>query len=458
MKKIHTTVKTTFALLAAGSIVTACGIQNKADDDGFMLDNDEASLASRIVKVDRELTVEEPAEASLGLNRFNISYSLRLVGEMEAPVIDGHRLQATDIYSDGGYAYVSYNFADDPKRGGLEVLNVSDETNPQVISSLLYRDSDFNALWYNDGHIYIAGADNHTEPAFLRKFKLSDTDNTLTGDVQTVRLTSHAGNDVAVSGDHVATTSGSNGHLSIFNKDDLSLVSSIQKNNLRSVKIDRVDGTAWALIGENGTAIHHKITGEQQSEPVVMGGANQDQAKSTIGIGRKTMLTALNEEGAKIICKSTGEELAHIPVNNPDGLDDTKAVTNAVAMYNGFMFAANGEAGVTLYIVRTSFWDACNIRSITKQGRIDFGSGFSANHVFYSRGHILVADGTGGIKILRITRGNGSDSDENDRDQDEDDSDNVTICKHGRKTMSLPRRAAMANVQNGTATWGACGE
>lgn len=454
MKNIRTTVKITLAVLATGALVTACGIQNKADDD-FMLVNEETQLASRITKTNRELAIEQPNDP-LGLfDNSNIDYTLRLIGELSAPRLDGHTLQATDIYSDGGYAYVTYNFANDPKRGGIEVLDISDESNPRVISQLLYRNADINALWYDDGHIYIVGSDSHTEPAFLRKFKLSEIDNSLTGDFLTARLSSHAGNDVAVSGGMVATTSGSNGHLSLFNTSDLSMVSSIQKNNLRSVKIDRTDGTLWALLGENGTAIHHNTAGEQQSDPIVFGGANQAQAKSTIDIGHSTMLTALNENGAKITCKSTGAELAHIRVNNPDRLDSTKAVTNAAAMYDGFLFTANGEAGVSLYVVRTQGDDACDIRSVTKQGRVDFGQGFSANHVFYSRGYVLVADGTGGVKILNVERGDGSDSDENDSDQDEDDTDSVAICHKGRKTLRLPMSAIRAHLRHGD-TLGAC--
>lgn len=446
----------------AAAIVAACGIQNKPDDNDFVVVSDPAKLANRITKMSKDMAIDEGADGSssttLGLhrnNRLNISYSLRLIGELEAPLLDGHILQATDIYSDGGYAYVSYNFADDPKRGAIEVLDISEEDDPVVISQLLYRNSDINAIALSNGHLYAVGSDNNSQPAFLRKFRLDHDDNSFTGDVQTARLSSHAGNDVAVYGNTVAVTTGSDGHLSFLKADDLSNISSIQQNNLRSVNFDRRNGTAWALKGENASSLHYNSEGTKQSNPIVFGGANQDQAKSTINVGRKTLLTALNEEGVKIICKANGRLLAHVPVNNPDGLDETKAVTNSAAMHEGFLFTANGEAGVSLYVSRSASWNGCGNRTLVKQGRVDFGSGFSANHVFYSRGFVFVADGTGGVKILRLIRDSNCDSPDNDSDQDEDDSDDVTICYRGQQTRSVSRTGVRAYLRRG-ATLGAC--
>lgn len=431
----------------------ACGVQDNTRNEAFTLVNDQSALEARVEKSPRDMTIVPDATA-LGLTRLNLSYTLRLIGELRAPVVDGHTLQATDIYSDGGYAYVSYNTAGDEKRGGVEVLDVSDEDNPRVISQLLYKNADVSAIAYYDGHLYAVGADTNSQPAFLNKYELSDTDNGLTGSFETVRLSSHAGNDVAVMGGKVAATSGSSGHLGFYNTDNLAQISTIQQNYLRSVSFDRRTGTAWALQGEHGTSFHYSAAGDKQSEPISFGGANLDQAKSTINVGGNTILTALNEGGAKVICKQNGRVLATIPVNNPDGLAPTKAVTNAAAMENGFLFTANGEAGISLYVVRSSNRNSCGIRSIYKQGRVDFGSDFSANHVFYSRGYVFVADGGGGVKILKLKRESNCRSPENDNDQDADNSGNIQICFRGR-TYSLPPRAAMAFLRNG-AVRGAC--
>lgn len=431
------------------AVLPACGIQDNTKNKKFTIINDESQLKDRIEVMDRDLSIEGSTALNLSLN-----YTIKHIAQLKSPKIDGEFLQATDIYSDGGYAYVSYNTAGDTKRGGIHVLNIANPKEPKVISELKYSNADVSAIAYHDGDLYAVGADDSTEPAFLHKYELSDDTNQLTGEFASVRLSSHAGNDVAVHGDIVAATSGSEGHLSFFDTDDLEKIATIQQNNLRSVSFDRRNGTAWALQGENGKSFHYNSEGTKQSEPIVIGGANLDQAKSTISVGGRTILTALNEGGTKIICKANGQVLATIPVNNPDGLDATKAVTNSASMYRGFLFTANGEAGISLYVVRAASPYSCNVRRIVKLGRVDFGSDFSANHVFYNRGYIFVADGSGGVRILQLKRGSNCSSPENDDDLDEDDSRNIKVCFRGR-TFSLPPRAAMAFIRNG-ATRGEC--
>ena len=70
------------------------------------------------------------------------------------------------------------------------------------------------------------------------------------------------------------------------------------------------------------------------------------------------------------------------------------------------MFRANGEAGVDLHSLGINIETMASGDSATPEriGRLDFGVGASANSVYYRRGLLFVANGSGGMEIVEVDR------------------------------------------------------
>jgi len=97
-----------------------------------------------------------------------------------------------------------------------------------------------------------------------------------------------------------------------------------------------------------------------------------------------------------------------LPDNNSLGLPKSVVVTNAVAVDTAaggtLMFISNGEAGIYVARSDTPFsadWGETP-HTISIVGKLRFGNLQSVNHVTYSDGRLIVAAGTGGVKIVRL--------------------------------------------------------
>lgn len=76
-------------------------------------------------------------------------------------------------------------------------------------------------------------------------------------------------------------------------------------------------------------------------------------------------------------------------------------MTNAVTVQNGLIYAANGEAGIYVYVVRNSASaTACGAATVSLLGSLNFGAGISANSVFSGGGLLYVATGLGGLRLV----------------------------------------------------------
>ena len=96
--------------------------------------------------------------------------------------------------------------------------------------------------------------------------------------------------------------------------------------------------------------------------------------------------------------------LGQIPAPIVDGLDPSETVTNAVAVHGSLAFVSNGEAGV--YVARMP-GDAATTPddeplSFEVLGHLEFGVDESVNHGEFHGKYLILASGTGGLKVVRI--------------------------------------------------------
>ena len=75
-------------------------------------------------------------------------YPLTLVAQVDPPSYSGgENLTATHVHIDGNYAYVSYNTVGEDYAGAIDIINVSDPTEPtSYLTFVLYQGADINSL------------------------------------------------------------------------------------------------------------------------------------------------------------------------------------------------------------------------------------------------------------------------------------------------------------------------
>lgn len=116
-------------------------------------------------------------------------------------------------------------------------------------------------------------------------------------------------------------------------------------------------------------------------------------------------LTTAGFGGARLLCLSNGATMG--TATNPviPGLTVADQVANAAAFGNGLMYVANGGAGVSIYSVNTPLIPlGCLGITINYLGRFSLGDDASVNNIYYSNGHLVVATGTKGFKIVKVTQ------------------------------------------------------
>ena len=421
------------AVSAAALAATGCGsgtVQAPPDESNARASivNDEAALAARVtdytdaygnstevVPVDnasfdtgyaspvRMLALPAPAPAAV---------SLTLLAEATPPSINGKVLQATSIASDGNKALVSYNNAGLPQIGGIDVFNIAKGSKPRLKSQALFADAKVNAVSLGGSYVYAAGADNTDFPAHFEVLQLNGQTLTLAGNHQTP-LSSYAGTCAFASSRYVYATSGDNGELSVYNPGNtLVPLKTFPLHDARWVDVSA--GVVAVAQGTPGVvSIFHENAIATASGPVAVfpfPGSNVPESKSTVQVVNGKAIVAAGDNGVQVISLNSGNILSWVPLpdNNALGLPKSVVVTNAVAVDTAaggtLMFISNGEAGVYVARSDTPFsadWGETP-HTISIVGKLRFGKLQSVNHVDYRDGLLVVAAGTGGVKIVRV--------------------------------------------------------
>jgi hypothetical protein len=226
-------------------------------------------------------------------------------------------------------------------------------------------------------------------------------------------LPSFAGTCAFVSPRYVYATSGDNGGLSVYSPDNTAdLVNYFPLHDARWV--DAANGTVVVAQGTpGGIVVFDEATIGTAAGPTAafpFPGSTVPESKSTVQIVGEKVIVAAGDNGVLILSLRTGKVLGHVPLpdNNILGLPKSVVVTNAVsadASTGGtLLFLSNGEAGVYVAQVDTPFiedWGE-TVHDPVIVGKLRFGSLQSVNHVTYQDGLLIVAAGTGGVKIVRV--------------------------------------------------------
>lgn len=325
-------------------------------------------------------------------------YPLTLVAQISAPSYTGAtNLGATHIDIDGDYAYVSYNTVEDGYAGGIDIINVSDPNNPRLTGRLYYTNADMNSIAYDDGYVYAVGgfdSEKSTRSEFnslVAKIQVSGGRFNLGAGIVYGFQEGFNATDVKVSGDRVLVTSGGDGLLRAYNKNDLTIIDDVPFTDLRSLAVNN-DKIA-ILDASSGVKILNTDFGVTQEINISSDFGNF--AKRTLDYTDDMIVVSEGSKGAGVYDANSGSLLKYLPILiNPEGVEEQNVVTNAVASNEGVILMANGGAGLCLSEEQGTNPDLVGIIELSG----------SINYVASKGDYIFAASGKSGVQVIKLNR------------------------------------------------------
>jgi hypothetical protein len=376
--------------------------------NNVLITNDPDVLEARIERTYEPLTVTPKSptreELSGALKSGDIGVQLTLVGTVRPPEVDGIIVQANDVDIDGNRAVVSYNTAGDVFAGAVQVIDFSKPDRPRVISEVLYRDADVNAVALLGNHLYAGMASDDpalTSPALLEELDLTGANLSQTG--VWVDLPSWACTDLAVHGDGVVASVGALGGGVAFLRRGagLELAGFAPQFDVRSVAMD-VDA-AMGVGGGEGILERRVLPAMTLEARVSVDGYRNDAAKGTIEVYSHRCYLGAGDGGIQVRGGDGGllDGLSCGDLTSSGSL----AVVNAVSCANHLAFVAAGPQGIQ--VVRLGRY-RCDGRESEESeglrllGQLALEDGASCNMVKAKNDLLIVAAGAGGVKLVSM--------------------------------------------------------
>ena len=373
-------------------------------EDGLVLEENEAKLQESVSFT--KAGVLDILEQDALTNKFGSltgkpdeqagDYPLTLVAQIDPPSYGSSQLTATHVHLDGNYAYVSYNTPGQDYFGAVQVINIGNPNNPRVTSQLIYLNADMNAIQYDNGYVYVVGGVDSeksvraTSNSLIAKIAASGGRLSTRGISYGFQEGFNA-NAVLVNGSSVMVTSGRDGTLTSYNKNDLSITNEVMFSDLRSLSVD--GGNIALLDASSGVRVLN--SGFQQIKEIPISTDFGSASKKTIDFSGDKIIVAEADKGAGVYSYSSGNLLEYIPILiNPEGVAESDINTNAVAINDDIILMANGGAGLCLAEKGADNSDVYGI--IALDG--------STNFVESKDDYVFAASGREGLQIIKLNR------------------------------------------------------
>jgi fibro-slime domain-containing protein len=312
-----------------------------------------------------------------------IGMGLSIVGLVDSPVVDGVKLQATDVTWKDGWVYASYNVRGDDFLGALQLIDARDPRNPKVTAEAIYRGTDLARIRVSGSRILAAGADAK-DGGTLEMFSLVNGKLTFDG---YQKVGSYSATFLDLKGYNALVSYGDrNGGVSFYDvrTSQPKLGTHYDLTDARWVMNDGARGTV-ALAGSPGRLTRLGTTTEIPVEGATVG------APTWATIDQDTLYLSSDDAGLLTYDLKTMKRLGHL---------ETKGNANGAAITSDgrLAFLANGEEGLVVADVLDPAKPelAAAIDVVDDKG--------SANAVALDANHIALADGLGGVKLLEYTR------------------------------------------------------
>lgn len=367
------------------------------EDDRLKIINDVEMLNSRINFVNQPITAQSGTNKALAKTKDEFVH----LANVQSPVDqNGNTLSATSVFYHSHIAFVSYHLNGAEYGGAIEMFDLSDPEEPEIISQILFDDTDVNAIvvdqnmkmaWFVGGRdVDASGYDTEVHKgAILGEIVFEDRE--LTNELRELPLPSYSGNAVVEMGQQLYATSGATGGGTFeVDKGSLEITESIFKSYAKYIDRRNDDIVGLSVKGENAKL--YTIDFKSMNIDSLDTGLDvfPKDGKNVVEHRDNTTMVALGNKGVRGYNLNQQDE----PVHYFDG--NGSDVANGVTADAKYVFIAHGTDG--LYITKKDNQQQ-ELEMITQWND---DSGGSANYVKTdpSGKTIFVAKGTDGLNIL----------------------------------------------------------
>lgn len=396
-------VKKVLLVLLVASIVGACDILSNGDENNFkvQVNNDLKELNERIQLINEPIILDstrsKTSEATTS-GADNFSH----VANVASPEINGRKLSATSIELRANKVYISYHLNGSDYGGAVDIIDITDEENPSLVSSITFLDTDINGLDVEENNklLWITGGRDVSSSGHSTE----DHNGAIIGELgidkgefeenayRETPLPSYSGNDIVdFPGQSLYVAAGATGGgYYELSKSDFEITDRVDHDFAKSIDRRQSDIIGLNLTPEghanftimdfdNGTTTNYET-------PFTV---SPNDGKNVIEHTSSVTYAALGDQGVKGYKFNTGAE----PVYefNPMGDD----VSNGVTASGNYVYIANGTDGLFI-TTQSSSGNKAPEAVYSWKG----GSG-SANFVKTNGSFIILANGTDGLNILK---------------------------------------------------------
>lgn len=393
------------ALVLAGCFADEAKDLPSGSVDGMTVQNDESGLKDRVTNRNDTIQLDSVSSGTPKRAASAKTLVLTLIAEIAPPVIDGKTLQASSVVLKADYAYVSYNYQGEQYLGGVDIVQIKSGKDAEIRSSVTFNDADVHSVYFDGKDLFMAeGTSNaaFSSPAVLERVGTNGGKLVLADKRERVALNSYAANSVTVSDKQVYATSGNTGGLHVLGLSGLTSTSVKTLGDARWV--DYNDANIVVAQGTPG-----RLTVLNKSTLAIANtwsftGADVPEAKTTVRVLGNKALVAAGSGGVKLMSIATGKVVGSVPVPVVSGLSAELSVANAADGKGDLVYVSNGEAGVYAVQASTDIEKASGEDNITLSvlGKLKFTGAQSVNHVAFDGNTLVVAAGSGGVKIVSV--------------------------------------------------------
>lgn len=325
-------------------------------------------------------------------------HPLTLVAQVDPPSFKGgSNLTASHVHVDGDFAYVAYNTVSSAYVGAIDVIDVSNPNKPKITSRLYYLNADVNSVKYENGYVYaVGGVDAElsvraTTNSFVVKIPCSNGVLETSAEFLYGFQEGYVSTDVETMDNKIIVTSGKQGSLGVYDRNNVTLEKEISFTDLRSVTVS--DSNIAVLDGSKGVSLYDQNF--QMVRDIMIDTDFGESSKKTLEFFGDKLLVSEGAKGAGVYNYSSGSLLDYIPIPiNPEGVEELDIVTNAVAANEDIVLMANGGAGLSLSEEKNNEIDVFGI--------IDLDG--SINYVESKGDYVFAASGKEGLQIIKLNR------------------------------------------------------
>jgi hypothetical protein len=344
-----------------------------------------------------------------------ITYKARIL----PVVVEGVPVHANDVIISGNRAYIAYNYAGAQFKGAIQIVDISTEGAPEIITELKFSSMDINTLNISGNKLYFGGQADPDQFSFRSFIGVIDTNELTDIDLNSIAdsivgLKSYATTAIVDTGSSLYVGVGAkDGYIQVLNS-SLGVTQNIDMPDIRDIQkyhngIVAIAGTT-DNVSLNGRVLMYSANDLDNPTILEIPDFESPYHKSTIEMyGNNFALLGLSEAGMKVLdIKDNEEDSEYVfQLENPVADYTDKTNTNSVTTDANYIFSANGEYGFRVLRVLDNM-NGKNAAFAEVIGYFPFegltvgDEPYSANHIDFKSNHLFVASGVGGVNIYLL--------------------------------------------------------